>query len=143
MISMQNRADWDEYFLKIAFSVSERSTCDRLHVGAVIVKDNRIKSTGYNGSPPSLQHCTDDGCYMHNKHCIRTIHAEANAIMGCSPEDREGATIYVTDQPCPECQKLIIASGIKRIVYARKYPPETNWFESSNIKVEHIRAETQ
>lgn len=136
---MNKRLSWDEYFLKLAFTVSKRSTCNRLHVGAVIVKNKRIKATGYNGSPSGLSHCIDEGCFMHNGHCIRCIHAEVNALLECSPEDKEGATIYITDQPCSECQKLIISSGIKRVVYARKYPPEIDWFkEAHDIEVKHI-----
>lgn len=69
------RKDWDNYFMDIAFQVSERSTCPRLHVGAVLVKNRRIKGTGYNGSPKGLDHCDDVGCFMKNNHCIRTIHA--------------------------------------------------------------------
>lgn len=134
------RKSWDEYFIDIAFKVKERSTCPRLGVGAVIVKDNRIKGTGYNGSPSGMAHCDDVGCLMREGHCKRTIHAEVNAILECSPEERKGATIYVTAQPCAECAKIIINSGIKRVVYAQKYEPDYDWFrEAPWIKVEHIK----
>jgi dCMP deaminase len=127
------RKDWDNYFMDIAFQVRERSTCPRLHVGAVIVKDKRIKGTGYNGSPMGLEHCEDDevGCFIKNNHCIRTIHAEVNCLLEVSPDERKDATIYVTHMPCPECQKLIITSGIKRVVFAEDYKPEVNWFEKA------------
>ncbi|HQE05563.1 MAG TPA: deaminase [Tepidanaerobacteraceae bacterium] len=93
------RKDWDQYFLDIAFQVRDRSTCPRLKVGAVVVKDNRIKGTGYNGSPSKMAHCDDVGCMMRANHCVRTIHAEVNALLECSPEERKGATIYVTAAP--------------------------------------------
>ena len=128
------RKDWDNYFMDIAFQVSERSTCPRLHVGAVLVRNKRIKGTGYNGSPKGLPHCDDEenGCYIKNNHCIRTIHAEVNCILEVSPEERDGATLYVTHTPCPECQKLIITSGITRVVFAKEYTPEINWFEHAS-----------
>jgi dCMP deaminase len=133
------RKDWDSYFMDIAFMVSERSTCPRLHVGAVIVKDRKIKATGYNGSPPHLDHCEDVGCLVINNHCKRAIHAEINAIMQCSPEEREGATIYVTAQPCMDCAKAIIASGIKRVVYAKPYRTEYDFFADAPwIEVIHL-----
>lgn len=122
------RKSWDDYFLDIAHQVKERSTCPRLRVGAVIVKNKRIKGTGYNGSPPHFPHCDDAGCLMISGHCRRTIHAEVNALMECSPEERAGATIYITDQPCMECTKLIIASGITRVVYENPYPTEVDFF---------------
>ncbi|MDT8715719.1 cytidine/deoxycytidylate deaminase family protein [Clostridium sp. 19966] len=125
------RKNWDNYFMDIAFMVKERSTCPRLHVGAVIVKDKRIKGTGYNGSPSSLEHCEDVGCLMIDNHCRRTIHAEVNAVMECSPEERRDATIYITAQPCMECSKLIIASGISRVVYAKKYNTEYDFFKDA------------
>ncbi len=126
------RKSWDEYFMDIARQVKERSTCPRLRVGAVIVKGKRIKGTGYNGSPPHFPHCDDVGCLMIDGHCKRTIHAEVNALMECSPEERAGATIYITAQPCMECTKLIIASGIERVVYANPYPTEVDFFSQAN-----------
>jgi len=136
------RKDWDRYFLDIAFKVAERSTCPRRMVGAVVVKDKRIKGTGYNGSAAGLPHCTDEGCLMLNGHCIRTIHAEVNALLECSPEERKGATIYVTDCPCAECSKLIITTGIKRVVFARDYPKDYDWFVMAPwIEVVHLPLE--
>lgn len=123
------RKDWDHYFMDIARMVSERSTCERLHVGAVLVRDRRIKGTGYNGSPKGLPHCDEAGCLMVNNHCVRTIHAEVNCLLEVAPEEREGATMYVTHTPCPECQKLMITCGIKRVVFATEYTPSINWLE--------------
>jgi len=127
------RKDWDNYFMDIALEVCERSTCPRLHVGAVLVKDKRIKGTGYNGSPKGLPHCDDEeqGCYIKNNHCVRTIHAEVNCLLEVSPGDREGATLYITHTPCPECQKLIITCNIARVVFSEEYTPEINWFEKA------------
>ena len=124
------RKDWDKYFMDIACEVRGRSTCPRLKVGAVVVKDNRIKGTGYNGSPSGMDHCDDVGCMMRENHCVRTIHAEVNALLECSPEERKGATIYVTARPCAECSKLIINSGIKRVVYAQDYHIDYDWFKN-------------
>ena len=115
------RKDWDTYFMEIADKVKDRSTCPRRQVGAIIVKDKRIKGTGYNGSPPGLAHCDEVGCLIVEGKCKRTIHAEVNAILETSPEERSGATIYITDEPCMECTKVIIASGITRVVYRKPY----------------------
>lgn len=121
-----SRPSWDEYFLNIAFEVANRSTCDRAKVGAVIVKEKRILTTGYNGSPSGLPHCTDVGCLMENGHCIRTLHAEQNAIIQAALHgvSTAGASIYVTHQPCFLCAKTIINAGIQEIVYGQEYPDE-------------------
>lgn len=129
------RKSWDEYFMQIAFQVAERSTCSRRRVGAIVVKDKRIKATGYNGSPSGLPHCIDEGCYLHEGHCLRCIHAEPNALLECSPSERNGATLYCTDYPCAECQKLIITCGIAKIVFARDYLPKADWFKYANVEV--------
>jgi len=126
---MMMRKSWDEYFLDIAFEVATRSTCPRRYVGAVVVKDKRIKGTGYNGSAAGLPHCLDEGCLVINNHCIRTIHAEINALLECSPEERKGAAIYVTDRPCADCSKVIISSGITRVIFARDYHIDFDWFK--------------
>lgn len=132
------RKTWDEYFMDIAFKISERGTCNRLQVGSVLVKDKRIKSSGYNGSPEGQPHCSDVGCYLHNNHCIRTIHSEANCLNLADVEDKQGATIYVTHYPCPDCQKLIISSKIKRVVYANYYEPTVDWLAETDIEVVHL-----
>ncbi len=123
---LRERPSWDEYFMAIAFAVAGRSTCDRAHVGAVLVRDKRILTTGYNGAPAGLPHCDDIGHLMIDGHCVRTLHAEQNAIIqgalhGVSIQD---ATAYVTHQPCLTCAKMLINSGITRIVYAGNYPDE-------------------
>ena len=115
------RPTWDEYFLAIAEMVSRRSTCPRAHVGAVIVsQDNRILSTGYNGSPPSEPHCGDIGCLMVDGHCQRTLHAEVNAVafaarFGVSLKD---SILYMWSSrgdviPCRECEKVRVATGVR------------------------------
>jgi dCMP deaminase len=117
------RPSWDEYFMELAQVVAKRSTCNRRSVGAVLVRDKRILTTGYNGSPPGLPHCTDEGCLMVEGHCVRAIHAEQNAIVQAALHgiDLSGATCYVTSSPCVHCAKMLIAAGIKRIVYLDNY----------------------
>ena len=117
------RISWDEYFMAQSHLLSLRSTCSRLSVGATIVKDNRIVSGGYNGSIKGDEHCIDVGCKVVEGHCVRTIHAEINAILQCSKfgVGTEGATIYVTHFPCLNCTKSIIQAGIKEICYANDY----------------------
>ena len=117
------RPDWDSYFLTIAADVASRSTCDRAIVGAVLVNDRHILSTGYNGSPKGLPHCCDVGHLMVDGHCVRTIHAEQNSIIqaavyGLSTKD---ATCYVTHFPCLICSKMLINAEIKRIVFKNAY----------------------
>ena len=117
------RISWDEYFMAQSHLLSLRSTCSRLSVGATIVKDKRIVSGGYNGSIKGVEHCIDVGCKVVEGHCVRTIHAEINAILQCSRfgVGTEGATIYVTHFPCLNCTKSIIQAGIKEICYANDY----------------------
>jgi dCMP deaminase len=124
--SKRNRISWDEYFMRIAMQVSTRSTCDRGHVGAVIVFDKIILSTGYNGSIRGMPHCDDVGHMMDNDHCIATVHAEANAIIQAARHGTaiDGADIYTTASPCWNCFKLIANSGIKRIIYLKFYRDE-------------------
>ncbi|HHB91222.1 MAG TPA: dCMP deaminase [Anaerolineae bacterium] len=121
---MGQRPSWDAYFMGIALKVAERSTCDRAHVGAIIVRDRRILTTGYNGSPSGLPHCDDVGHLIVDGHCVRTLHAEQNAIIQAAYHgvSVKGGTIYVTHQPCLTCAKMIINAGIKRVVYAGEYP---------------------
>lgn len=120
------RADWNEYFLNIARQVASRSTCDRKHVGAVIVKDRNILATGYNGSISGMPHCDDVGHMMENGHCVATIHAEANAIIQAAKHGTsiDGASIYITASPCWQCFKLIANSGIKEIYFGEFYRDE-------------------
>lgn len=118
-----HRPSWDNYFLKLAMLVSERATCPRMHCGCVLVRDKRILATGYNGSIPGDVHCEDVGCYVVDNHCIRTIHAEMNAILQCSSHgiSTEGAVAYVTNMPCTNCAKALIAAKIKEIVIFSDY----------------------
>src|SRR5213082_715511 len=120
------RADWDTYFMEIARVVSSRSTCDRKHVGALLVRDRMILSTGYNGSIRGMPHCDDVGHLLENGHCVATIHAEANAILQAARNGVriEGADIYTTASPCWPCFKMIANAGIKRIVYGEFYRDE-------------------
>ncbi len=114
------RPDWDHYFLKIAEVVGTRATCPRKQFGVVITIENKIVSTGYNGSPSGMPHCYDVGCIMENNHCVRTIHAEINAIVTAKC-GLNGATLYSKGLPCYNCTKQIIQSGIKKVVYQEDY----------------------
>ena len=118
-----SRLSWDEYFMTIAYQVATRATCDRKHVGAVIVRDKAILSTGYNGSIRGLGHCDEEGHLMDSGHCVRTVHAEANAIAqaACNGVRIGGSSIYVTASPCWICFRLIANSGIERIVFGEFY----------------------
>lgn len=117
------RDSWDKYFMEIAKVASTRGTCKRKQVGAVIVKDRTLVSTGYNGSMRTMAHCTEADCLMENGHCVRTVHAEANAIVQAAKNgvSTKGATIYTTAYPCWNCYKLIVNSGIETIVYGEPY----------------------
>lgn len=126
MADLHDRPSWDDYFMGITFQVAKRSTCDRARVGATIVKDRRILTTGYNGAPAGLPHCDEIGHLMIDNHCVRTLHAEQNAIIQAALHGVSvaGGTIYVTHQPCLTCAKMIINAGIIRVVYAGHYPDE-------------------
>ncbi len=118
-----NRVSWDRYFMNLAVQAATRSTCPRKHVGAVIVRDKTILSTGYNGSVRGLPHCSEVGCLMENDHCVRTVHAEANALVQAARNGTrlEGAEIYVTASPCFNCFKLIANAGIRTVHYGEFY----------------------
>lgn len=121
------RPSWDDYFMAIAKIVAARGTCDRLYASAVLVKNNRIISTGYNGSPPGLPHCSDEGHLMEEGHCVRTIHAEHNTVLQAAVQggtSTVGSTIYMKYSPCVHCTKYLIAAGIQRIVYEKVYRNE-------------------
>lgn len=113
------RPSWDEYFLSIAREVATRSTCLRRHVGALIVRERRILCSGYNGSPPGQPHCTDVGCLLEDGRCIRTLHAEQNAITQAALHgvSTQGATLYCTCRPCHVCARMIVGAGIVRVVF--------------------------
>lgn len=142
MSNNHRRPSWDEYFLKLAMLVSERATCPRMHCGAVLVRDKRILSTGYNGSIPGDEHCEDVGCYIVDNHCVRTIHAEMNAILQCSIHgvSTKDATAYITNMPCTNCAKALIAAGIKEIVIFSDYHDTLaeEFFERAGVNIKRL-----
>jgi len=127
-----NRPSWDSYFLEIARVVASRSTCLRRQVGAVLVMDRRLLTTGYNGSPRGLTHCEEIGCLREKRQVppgerhelCRGLHAEQNAIAQAAQHGISvaGGTLYVTHQPCVMCAKMIINAGIVCIIYKGDYP---------------------
>ena len=134
------RVNWEDYFMNIAKEVATRSTCNRKHVGAVIVRNKTILATGYNGSISGLGHCDEDGHDMVNGHCVRTIHAEANAIVqsarnGVGIDEGE---IYVTASPCYDCFKLIANAGIKKVFFGEFYRDERINKFAKSAKIELI-----
>jgi dCMP deaminase len=110
--------------MQIARDVATRSTCLRRHVGAVVVRDRRILSTGYNGSPPGQPHCTEVGCLLEDGKCIRTLHAEQNALIQAALHgvSTAGATLYCTCRPCHVCARMIVGAGIERLVFSGPSP---------------------
>ncbi|AKB53140.1 MULTISPECIES: deoxycytidylate deaminase [Methanosarcina] len=147
---MTERPSLDEYFLEIAFVVGKRATCLRKNVGAVIVKDKRILSTGYNGAPSGMEHCLEIGCIRDlekipsgtRQEKCRAVHAEQNAIIQAAIHGVSiaGATIYCTHQPCILCAKMLINANIKRVVYATFYPDNDSleFFRDAGVEVEYI-----
>lgn len=145
---MIQRPDWNEYFMKIAEDVSSRSTCIRRHVGAIIVKDKRILSTGYNGAPKGLEHCTTETCLRNiynvpsgEKHELcRGLHAEQNAIIQAASHgvSIDGAVIFVTHQPCVICTKMLINSGIKTFYYKNPYNDKLALEMMKDARIEQI-----
>jgi dCMP deaminase len=127
------RKSWDHYFMDMAYMAATRATCPRRYVGAILVKDKKLLGSAYNGSPAGTTDCFEDGCMLtefyeqHNgamvkkERCIRTIHAEQNLLLFTDREDRQGSTVYVTDQPCWTCTNMLANSGIVEIVYHRAY----------------------
>ncbi|AAM03590.1 TPA: cytidine deaminase [Methanosarcina acetivorans] len=145
---MTERLSLDEYFLEIAFAVARRATCLRSNVGAVIMRDKRILSTGYNGAPSGLEHCLEIECIRDlekiisgtQKEKCRAVHAEQNAIIQAAIHGVSiaGATIYCTQQPCTLCAKMIINSNIKKVVYSTPDPDTDSleFFRSAGVEVE-------
>lgn len=136
------RPSWDEYFLKLAMLASERATCPRMHCGCVLVKDKVVLATGYNGSLPKTPHCTDAGCLVVDGHCVRTNHAEINAICQAARQGVHlaGATAYVTNMPCTACSKALIAAGVVRVVIFSEYHDTLaeRFFEESDIALDRL-----
>jgi dCMP deaminase len=134
---MAQRKDWDTYFLDIAYMAATRSQCLRRHVGAVLVQGKKLLGTAYNGAPMGVPDCTEAGCMLAEEYeiqvidgkesaikkqrCIRTIHAEQNLLLFTDRADREGSSVYVTDQPCWTCANMLANSGVREIVYHRPY----------------------
>lgn len=139
------RATWPEYFMKIAKQVATRSTCDRKFVGAVIVRDKTILSTGYNGSIRGMPHCDEVGHLIENNHCVATIHAEANAVLQAAKNGVriEGAEVYITASPCWTCFKMLANAGIKKIYYGEFYRDERIFETAKKIGIElvHLKIE--
>ncbi len=135
-----NRISWNEFFSQSAILASKRSPCERLQVGCVLVKDNRIISTGYNGFLPGAEHIS----IIVNDHEQATVHAEQNCIADCSKRgiNTEGAIVYCTHHPCINCFKLLIAAGIKEINYLKDYKNDENIYKinnSLNIKINKLQ----
>jgi dCMP deaminase len=136
------RKDWDTYFMDIAYMVSTRSRCPRRHVGSLLVQGKKLLGTAYNGAPMGVADCSEEGCMIveevevqrngereemiRKQRCIRTIHAEQNLLLFTDRIDREGSTVYVTDQPCWTCANMLANSGVKEIVYHRSYPKDSD-----------------
>lgn len=147
---MTKRSSWDKYFMTITSDVSERATCVKRKVGAIVVKDNRILSTGYNGAPKGFKHCEKEGCLRKKMNVpsgqrhelCRGLHAEQNAIIQAAVHgvEIEEGTIYCNYQPCVICVKMMINAGIKRLVYSGEYPDKlaAKMLKESNIKVVRI-----
>ena len=151
------RPSWDEYFLRLADTVASRATCDRGRSGCVIVKDRQILVTGYVGSPRGLPHCDDVGHLFKKvihedgsvtQHCVRTVHAEQNAITQAARRGiaLEGSTLYCRMTPCRTCAMLIINCGIERVVCERKYHAggeSEEMFSEAGVKLEFVYDEIQ
>jgi len=147
---MTERPSIDEYFLEIASVVSKRSTCLRNKVGAVIVRNKRILSTGYNGAPSNMEHCLEIGCMRQQNNIAsgtrhekcRAVHAEQNAIIQAALHGVGigGATVYCTHQPCILCAKMIINSNITKVVYSTSYPDTDTqeFFNAAGVEMVYI-----
>ncbi len=146
-----DRPSYDEYFMKMAHVVSKRSTCLRRKVGAILVKDKHILSTGYNGAPKGFKHCSEVGCIREKKdippgerhELCRGLHAEQNAIIqsavfGVSITD---STLYCTSTPCVVCVKMLINAGVKEIIYSGEYPDDLakKMLRESNLKIKRFK----
>ena len=140
-MSNRPRVGWDEYFMNIARQAATRSTCDRKFVGAVIVRDRTILSTGYNGSIRGMPHCDEVGHEIENDHCVATIHAEANAIIQAAKNgvNIDGAELYTTASPCWNCFKLMANSGIRKIYYGEFYRDERSIRVAKQLAIKLIR----
>jgi dCMP deaminase len=141
------RPEWDHYFMNIARTVATRSTCDRALVGAVLVREKRIITTGFNGSPSGLVHCDEGGHLMVDGHCVRTTHAEANAIIQAALHgiSTKGSTCYVTHYPCLQCTKMLINAGVSEIIFIEDYRTDLHaqdFFKSALVTVRKLAPES-
>ncbi len=148
---IHRRPSWDEYFMELAGLVSRRATCLRRSVGAVLIKDKKILATGYNGAPSGLAHCTDTSCLRQKlnipsgqRHELcRGLHAEQNVLLQAALHgvSTKGSTLYVTNQPCIICAKMIINAGIKEVVIRGEYPDKmaSRFLKEAGIRVRKIK----
>ena len=126
------RPSWEVYFLRMARLVATRATCPRRQVGAVLVRDNRILATGYNGAVRGAPHCADAGCILvrngDRESCVRAVHAEMNALLQCALNgvSRRDAVMFCTDFPCVACAKALVQAGVREIIYLADYPDENS-----------------
>jgi dCMP deaminase len=137
------RISFDEMFLRMALLTSERATCSRLKVGAVIVQDKHMIAQGYNGSASGEEHCIEVGCLMKSGHCVRTIHSEQNALLQCAKlgVSSKGAKLYCTHFPCLHCAKSIVTSGITEVIYLYDYKNDTyaeELFEKAGVTIRKV-----
>jgi dCMP deaminase len=148
---MEERPSYDEYFMEMAYVVAKRSTCLRRKVGAILVKEKHILSTGYNGAPKGLQHCCDTGCLRKDlnipsgeRHELcRGLHAEQNAIIQAAVfgVSIKGSVLYCTNTPCVVCVKMLINAGVMEIIYAGEYPDDLakRMMEESKLKIKRFK----
>ena len=148
---MEPRPSYDEYFMEMAHVVAKRSTCLRRHVGAILVKDKHILSTGYNGTPKGLRHCSEVGCLRkklgipsgERHELCRGLHAEQNAIIQAAVFgiSIKGSTLYCTNTPCVVCVKMLINAGVEEIIYSGEYPDDLaqEMLKESHIKTKRFK----
>jgi len=147
-LNKKTRPSWDEYFIEGTKFVATRATCPRMRVGAIIVRDRRILTTGYNGAPPGLPHCDDVGCLIIKGHCVRSNHAEKNAILQAASTGikLKGADMYSLCLPCLGCMKDIISVGIKKVIYKKEqgkhnkeYQIARQWAKQAGVEVVRLK----
>ncbi|HLO03898.1 MAG TPA: cytidine/deoxycytidylate deaminase family protein [Symbiobacteriaceae bacterium] len=136
------RPSWDQFFLGLAEYTAQMATCPRLYVGACLVRHKQVLSLGFNGAPAGHPHCTEIGCLIVDGGCLRTRHAEINAIMQAVQRgiDLKGATVYLTHSPCPDCARALIREGIERVVFRTAYrkPEPLEMLQKAGIQTVHL-----
>lgn len=140
-VKSKMRISKDDYFLKLADVVAERGTCPRKKIGAVLVRDGMILSTGYNGAPRGIEHCETLGCRMANGHCVRTIHAEVNAVIQAAYHgvSTKGSVMYTQVLPCEYCSKVLINAGVVEIVYCGEYENNDNVYTKKILRKAKVK----